>query len=121
MVEKGEELRGLITENEGEGVEGGLKKEVVLETVNLDLWLTATATATATAMDVSIGRRSKRCRFKNGKRGLRAYIHIRFDWWASAFKDEQVDKVGGTASPPAHSPSIHQPGNLALFSNFKAC
>ena len=67
MVKKGLELRGLITENEGEEVEGGLKREVALEMVSFEeLWLIAAA-----AMDIVEQGRLKRCRFKNGKRGLR--------------------------------------------------
>lgn len=42
MVKKGEELRGLITENEGEDVEGELEKEEAMEMVSMELWLIAT-------------------------------------------------------------------------------
>lgn len=43
MVKKGEELRGLITENEGEDEEEELEKEEAMEMVSLELWLIATA------------------------------------------------------------------------------
>ena len=43
VVKKGEELRGLITENEGEDEEEELGKEEAMEMVSLELWLIATA------------------------------------------------------------------------------
>lgn len=91
VVKKGEELRGLITENEGEDVEGELEKEEAMEMVSMELWLIATT------MDVVDREDWNDAVSRMGKED---WNYISFDWWASEMVWNEETSGPGHQCPP---------------------